>query len=80
MFQDVAERCLNQMETLFANDNNSLCDFRETLCNAMETLSIQNPRCCQNRYPPPKGGGNVCNGWIATVTGEEKIEETKKTK
>ena len=28
----------------------------------------------------PFRGGNVCNGWIATVTREEKIEETKKTK
>jgi hypothetical protein len=79
VFQGVAERCLVDLETLFANHINGLSDCQETLCNAMETLSIQNPRCCQNRYPPPKGGGNVCNGWIATVTGEEKIEENKKT-
>lgn len=64
MFEGVAERCLSHLETLFLNEINRLSGCLETLCNAMETLSIQIRGVAKIVIPPPIGGGNVCNGWM----------------
>jgi len=66
MFHGVAERCLSHLETLFLNEINGLSRCLETLCNAMETLSIQFQDVAKIVTPPLKGGGTFatvgCNG------------------
>lgn len=63
MIAGVAERCLTCLETLFLNQINRLSGCEETLCNAMETLSIQ-VQDVAKIVTPPFRGGNVCNGWM----------------